>query len=598
MTRFIESGNAILLLINPPAPFNVAHSVISVSDVLEEILDRLPISGKAACACVSSEWFEVAVEKLWKDLDSVRPLFNLISTLSDASDRSDIIAFRQPLRDVQWSRFTSYAHRFRSISWNDEMGNLSNEIFAQIFIHRPQGHILFPNIQAITWTAACDNTIVQILTLASSSLKSLHLKIEQGCSVESVVTTLKGLDDRGIRLNDLRIEAWLGADDIEITLASFLCDQLELKVVALPQYYGTKEIVTVLGSLPKLDAFHTTNYLPEVKNGMNWELGEGSIANLSSFGFNTPLAMANQILSSDSFSNLSRLSVTAPSSGAIDGGVHAFFVFVSSYCTGLHSLHLNLYQYPSDLNPITSSDFQPLFHLKSLEVLEVDDRKPVVGIDSQFVADMTHYWPSLRRLRLASGPTDPVEENRGTSFSILRAFAQHLDPAFKSLESIGLYFKVESERLVDTRGIDAFPALRELDVGISPIISDNVFSVATRLGGLCNPTLTIRAGRRSGQLDSNESQVVAVWGQAGASLRVLHTFQSPFRYELEGLESEAPKARAEVATWKRASSETDLASSQIYHRVGARSGGLQRRRDGSRNYLKYTETLDFPTLML
>ncbi|KAG8870459.1 hypothetical protein FRB97_009756 [Tulasnella sp. 331] len=337
---------------------------------------------------------------------------------------------------------------------------------------------------------------MQPLTLACDSLKTLHLTIEQS-SAESATTTLKGLDDRG----------------------------LEPKVVGLSQYYSTKEIVT------------------KVESGGNWGLGaggwglgEGSIANLSSSGFNTPLTKVNQILNSDPFSSLSRFSVTVPSSGAIDRGVYAFFVFVSSYCKGLHTLHLNLYQYPPDPNPITSSGFQPLFHLKSLEVLE----------------------PSLRRLSLASEPTNPVEENSRTSLSILHAFAQHLDPVSPSLESIGQYFKAESSRLSIHEVFDAFHALRELDVGTPPIDSNDLFSVVTFLGGLCNPALTIRAGRRSGQMNSNEGQVVAVWGQAGASLRVLHTFQSPLRYKLEAPESEVRKARAEVAAWKMASNETWL----------------------------------------
>ncbi|KAG8877074.1 hypothetical protein FRB98_006920 [Tulasnella sp. 332] len=540
-----------------------AHRALSVSDVLEEILERLPNSGRAISARVSSQWLEASIKKLWKDPYSVLPLLKLVSELSGGYSRGCRIEFRRPPRNVQWSRFALYAHHIQSITWNDEKGTLSNDIFAQILIHRPQVHSILPNIRAMTWTASYDDTVMQLLPLTSDSLKILHLNIKQGCSSESVATTLKGLDDRGVCLEDLRIEAWFGVRDIEITLASFLCDQLELKVVGLPQYYGTKDIIAVLGSLPKLESLYTTNCVGEVEDGMNWELGEGSIRNLSSFGFNAPLWMASRILKSNSLSNLSRLSVTPPSSGAINGSVYAFFDSLALHGMGLRSIHLSLCQYPSTFNPITPADLQPLFHLKSLEVLEIDGRKPFVGIDSGFVEDMAHYWPSLRRLHLAPLPTDGGEANIGTPLSILHAFAHHFDPTSRCLESIGLYFKSESKKLLDTQGTHAFPTLRELDVGTSCISSDDVHSVAAFLAGLCSPGLAICSGRRSGELNSRESDSVAVWRQVGASLRVLHDFQSPLRYRLEVLEHEARKPHGKAASWKRVNSIDSLSLSPI-----------------------------------
>ncbi|KAG8843061.1 hypothetical protein FRB96_004378 [Tulasnella sp. 330] len=528
-----------------------AHRALSVSDILDEIIERLPNSGRAASARVSSRWLEPSLEKLWKNLNSILPLLKLVSALSDTYDGRHIITFHQPPRDVRWSRFTSYTHRIRSITWSDDKGTLSNDIFAQIFLHRPLVHPLLPSIQALTWTASCDNTVIHLLPLACESLKTLHLQIKDGCSAESVATTLKGLDDRGVRLEDLRIEAWFDVDEIEVTLASFLCDQLELKVVGLPQYYGTKELIAVLGSLPKLEALLTTNSLREKMGGMNWQLGEGSLKTLLSFGFNAPLTTAKEILRSNSFSHLSHLSVTPPSQGAIDSSLRAFFSSLPLSCPGLRFIRLDLCQYPSKNNGFTSSGFRPLFHLRSLEVLEFDDRAPVIGIDQELVEDMARFWPSLRRLRITPEPSDAVPDGIGNSLSILRAFAHHFDPASRCLESIGLYFKVESKPLLDTRGINVFPSLREFDVGTSGIKQDDVFSVVTFLGGLCCPGLTIRAGRRSRELNYYEKQAVSIWEQAGASLRVLHTLQSPLRYRLEVLESEARKARGQAASWRQ-----------------------------------------------
>lgn len=56
-----------------------AHSsVIEIPEILAEVFEGLPPSSKAAAACVCRQWSEIVLDKLWRDLDSVIPLFNLV----------------------------------------------------------------------------------------------------------------------------------------------------------------------------------------------------------------------------------------------------------------------------------------------------------------------------------------------------------------------------------------------------------------------------------------------------------------------------------------------------------------------------------------
>lgn len=50
--------------------------------MLEQVIELLPNGGKAASARVSAKWSDIAIASLWKDLDNVLPLLQLISPLT------------------------------------------------------------------------------------------------------------------------------------------------------------------------------------------------------------------------------------------------------------------------------------------------------------------------------------------------------------------------------------------------------------------------------------------------------------------------------------------------------------------------------------
>ncbi|KAG8986311.1 hypothetical protein FRB94_002893 [Tulasnella sp. JGI-2019a] len=530
-----------------------SHQAFSIPDILEEILERSSDSARAVAARLSSQWLDVALEKLWKDLDSVLPLLKLISPLSGGGNTETIISFTHALNDVDWSRFSAYACRVRSIAWNDEGGVLSNEIFAQIFFQRPPTHPLLPRIETITWTASKENTLIQLLPMVCNSLTTLKLRINAPCPAQAVTSTLKGLNDRGARLKNLDIQAWFNVGDIEIPLTAYLCDQWELREVGLPQYYGTKEIVTVLGSLPKLEVLRTTNLLAEAELGMQWELGEGTFSNLSSFGFNASLTMAKYIFSLHPFSRLSAISITPPSANAAANDLGRFLVTLASRCPRLSSVHFNLCQHPPEIPAFDVQELSPLFSLECMEVLEVDSRQPVVGIDRRFISEIAAVWPTFRRLRLTPEPTTGAIPEGGSPISILRDFAELFGASHPSFVSIGLYFSVNRGQFLNTQDIHTWPTLSELHVGTSHLEETDVLSVASFLGGICRPGVTIKAGRACTRIPvdpwgralyPDEARMGERWKRTAETVKMIHTSMRPLRYALEVSESEVARARA------------------------------------------------------
>ncbi|KAG9012729.1 hypothetical protein FRB93_001282 [Tulasnella sp. JGI-2019a] len=535
-----------------------AHPALSVPDILEEIMGRSSNSTRAVAACLSSQWLDVALEKLWKDLDSVLPLLKLISPLSGGGNTGTIISFLHEPNDVDWDRFNGYARRVRSIGWNDKEEVLSNDIFAQIFLHRPHTHPLLPNIETISWTASKESTLTQFLPMVCNSLKTLKLRINAPCSVHAVKSTLKGLDDRGVLLESLEIQAWFNVGDIENSLAAYLCDQWELRAVGLPQYYGTRDIVAVLGSLPKLEVLRTTNSLAEAELGMQWDLGEGTFSNLSSFGFNASLTIAEYIVRLHSFSHLSAISITPPSANAIANDLGRLLVTLVSRCPHLSSVQFNLCQLPPESPTINVQELDPLLKLERMEVLEIESRQPIVGIDRGFISKIAASWPTLRRLRLTPEPTTSViPEGAGSPISILRDFAEFFGASHPSFESIGLYLNVSRDELQYAQDIHAWPTLRELHVGTSRIEEADALSVASFLGGICRLGLTIKAGRTHteppAEVDEggqaaypDEALIEKRWKQTAGTVQIIHAFMRPVRYTLEISGSEVAKVRAEA----------------------------------------------------
>ncbi|KAG9017361.1 hypothetical protein FRB93_007475 [Tulasnella sp. JGI-2019a] len=541
-------------------PAGSAHLALSIPYILEEIIKQLSNCERAVAARLSSQWHDIALGKLWKDLDSVLPLLKLISPLVGGGQTGSMISFHHVPNDVKWNRFGSYACRVRSICWNDEEGIMCNEIFAQIFFHRPHTHPLLPNIEAITWFASCENTLMQFLPMVCDTLKTLNLRIRARCPAKMVATALRGLDDRSVRLERLDIQAWFGVADIEIPLVAHLCNQWELRTVGLPQYYGTKDIITVLGNLPKLEALYTTTLLAEVEVGMKWELGENSFSNLLSFGFNAPLMMAKYIFTCGSFSRLLTVSITTPPSSILTDSLEPFFVTLASCCPILSSIHLDLCQYPANVPVIAVRELASLFTLGHMEVMELDARKPVVGIDRQFVSNIAVHWPMLRRLRLTPEPTE-IPEGSGSPMTILRTFAEHFGTARHPLKSIGLYFSVNRDKLLDTRGIHTWTTLDAIDVGTSRIEERDMLSVASFLGGICRPGLMITAGRgytkppidhQGHSLYPDEGRIEERWMRTEQVLHIIHTFMSPLRYVLEVSDSEVIRTRAQIASLRTA----------------------------------------------
>ncbi|KAG8877076.1 hypothetical protein FRB98_006922 [Tulasnella sp. 332] len=383
------------------------------------------------------------------------------------------------------------------------------------------------------------------------------------CPAHCITTILKRLLDREILLNEFELRAWFEVSSINRLLASHLSSQTRLKRIGLPYYYGTPAVVSALGGLPELEVVYPTNLQTERESGRRWELVDGTFTELSSFGFNASLLKATEIFRQRTVSHLRHIHLITPQSDPASAGLMPFLLALISACPQLRALSLNLYQNPATFQAIDFSSLQPLLQCRGIETLEIADRKPMI-ITEVDVREMATAWPSLRRLDLTPEPIDSVAATVGNPLSLLNQFAASFHT---SLETIGLFFRVDRKDLIDHRGFDISSGLRTLVVGSSRITQAHIIPVSAFLGGMCNPGLALKAGRRSwcrAVMDrptmDGELSNVELWKKAAEAMQEFHAFLRPRLYRMEDVESKIVRAGRDHS-WRQITSKSGSGSS-------------------------------------
>ncbi|KAG8996461.1 hypothetical protein FRB94_008257 [Tulasnella sp. JGI-2019a] len=515
------------------------HVKIEVIEVIDKIIDFLPTNDRAKAALVCRQWCDIVLPKIWRAVD-LHSLLSLLVPLVSWITGDGKLMFETSLINANWERFHSRARLVRALSWDDDNDDntLDNDVFAQILLHRPQVGPLLPVITKLTWKANNDTTALQLLPMASTSLKTLRLNIQGGCESSSLINVLRGVSARGVKLSELRIETCHGVNEFENELADIIADQQSLRSVGLPHYYGAARIVAALGSLPSLEEVSLTNWLWGGAGRNEWTFGVGAFLKLRAFSWNQEiLGQGVELLRSNIPPNLINISLTT--SGPTDSiGLTAFVLLLATAIPRLESLSLCHFIDTNDFGDAkTFEALEPLFACKDLRRLHISDNEPMVLWEGD-VIKMANAWPSLCWLHLTPDPIDEITEEVGATIAILSVFGQ----SFARLEHLGLYFRAVDSKSLDS-SIFTLPTLHTLSVGTSPAADINKSSYAAFLAGACPLGITIEAGRsslsspytedRENDREDERANAERVWSEIGERIRGIHRFQTPLRYQLE-----------------------------------------------------------------
>ncbi|KAG8995217.1 hypothetical protein FRB90_000241 [Tulasnella sp. 427] len=126
---------------------------LSIPEILQRIFQAADRSSLRASACVCQRWSAIALDQLWRSLSSILHLLALLAPRTLISTAgSDPNALIKALVEANWVRFRDYARRVRRISCPKvKEDELSLNCVALIQVFHGASAIL-PNVKEISWT--------------------------------------------------------------------------------------------------------------------------------------------------------------------------------------------------------------------------------------------------------------------------------------------------------------------------------------------------------------------------------------------------------------------------------------------------------------
>ncbi|KAG8944663.1 hypothetical protein FRC04_001627 [Tulasnella sp. 424] len=477
----------------------------TVPELLANVLSFATHSALASCAVVCKPWSEVALDYLWRDLDSVFPLLELvmdIHLLDDLGFSGDLglERFSNMLSGADWSRFQIYAGRVKHLSYengepyrNDWTPSLDPNGIALLCLRSPSGLVLLPRLKTLEWST--DESVAPIFPFLSPQLESLEVELT-GTSylANDFFSTLAG---RIPNLKSFTLKTPIPSRDIEGSLQKVISSWKNLEALKLPPYYLRPSILEAAASLPNLihlDQDYTC-YPPKDVTATLQELPQDAFLKLETFAFNANPAPAKRLLRrySDLFTRLTEILLNAMG-GINNAEVLEFTRHLGSTCPRLIQVSFDLSVEPGlqkgSITPLSIGVIESLFPCRDLEMLEIGHPFPLT-LDEDDVERMAAAWPKLTTFYACHDPdlSLPIPGDMGNSLSILQAFARH----HPMVRDLGLFFA--KDKMVTFSG-DLYPefefhCLETISVGTSAVPGGRLQDAGFLIASLCKPEPTI-----------------------------------------------------------------------------------------------------------
>ncbi|EJD03704.1 uncharacterized protein FOMMEDRAFT_167038 [Fomitiporia mediterranea MF3/22] len=137
------------------------------------------------CKAVS----EMALNSLWKELDSLLPLLSLFPGHLFKRARRPGQGFEKPPQPEDWNRVLVHGDRVRKIAYNESVGNVHPGIFSIIEKTKPRDYIL-PNLKFLHWKCESSEGLERSKLFLNPQLRSVTLEVGGGVPQEDLAEFL------------------------------------------------------------------------------------------------------------------------------------------------------------------------------------------------------------------------------------------------------------------------------------------------------------------------------------------------------------------------------------------------------------------------
>ncbi|KAG8950574.1 hypothetical protein FRC04_007393 [Tulasnella sp. 424] len=507
---------------------------LRIPEVLLEIFAASDNSTRAVSARVCRSWSNLALDVLWRDMNSPIPLLQILSPLQPKQTPADAEQpegeiyedwdFANGLFDVDWTRFHSYATRIRTLIYRSSdpaIGSrnncLSPRALERVALLYPHGRCLVPNIQELTCHVTWDETVQTIPAFVGPNLKVLGMSFCKGMPGRCLKGLFQALVCRTAVLDHFHLSTDCPVTEFEEALARWLQSSPLLTEVELPRYYQTESVVRTLGQLPDLRSLAIVwdNPLPYDEHGVHFAISDDSFPNLTNLDIEGHLNYALSVLQTSP--QLSRIkcicvsSYRAPTSDEVLNLTSA----LASACPALDVVWLNLVSEDGSTTeePLSFEVFRPLLECHAVTEFVVGHDMPL-WLEEIHVDEIAEGWPELKVLLLTRDPNFPdgdISSEQGLDISILAHMAQKL----RNLTNLGLFLDVD--HFTDFEGnldpLHQFEKLIVLDLGLSSVPPHAVTAVGLYLSSLVSPETWIQCSMEPWFRGSRDAKVVENMGR-------------------------------------------------------------------------------------
>ncbi|KAI1788389.1 hypothetical protein LXA43DRAFT_1097358 [Ganoderma leucocontextum] len=435
-------------------------------DILREILEYLaPASfpfekaddpgliALARCARASPDLFEFAVDVLWRQVDSLTVVFNVLSPAFrrlKEKDNVNVYAMAGSVPEESYSRLQYYTTRIRKLSHRADLHRIQPAALSMIHCHL-EGEPLLPSLQVLHWSQRTPTDVLEILNVVPPSLREL---------------CIAGLSEGGL------VPPKIAASTASCVFSRFIHDLStaapSLQLLTLSGNIHSSSIVC-LGDLAKLKSLSIINfahhgfgsgYLPVLRScaafplrefGINLtddEAFDGDVTgfhSLRTLRVHGTLSLVTRFLSHVSSDELTSFGAFVPRPDRWEDYRMCLRVLCTRFGSSLRSVRLSgswTGNMASLARPIDT--LAPLLALRQLEeVCIISGTGVALSLCPDGVLTFAKAWPSLRDFRLLYQPVP-----NGLPIDALGTFAEHC-PQLQTLWLASVDFRGIKKRELD-----------------------------------------------------------------------------------------------------------------------------------------------------
>ncbi|KAG8925613.1 hypothetical protein FRC02_009543 [Tulasnella sp. 418] len=538
------------------------HPALTLVEILDAIFTFADYQSRTVAARTCRKWQEPATNTIWRNLDSLLPLLQLLSPVIWGPYQGD---FAEETRPGGWTAFIRASSRVRSVKHEDSSPAprtsanggryLSKDVFIRLALQRPHRELL-PNLVEIEWLDSRSEALDFVPMFISSRTEKVTIAMGEMVAppTEQIRFLIRHLPLFTRVLTNFTLSTVLEASMVQSELVYMIGEMESLKKIMLPRHYHTKEITEALGTHPSIDCIlHSVDWdahpsYEDIGNKFTFEAGW--FINLRRLSLDTKLGDVIELIRNPSRPpKLYSLKVSALRIPIDMEELRTLLRELPQVYPNLTRLLFDLFHSQINVQEDNLSMAQaripfdvlrPLLSCSQMQTFRLGHNHPL-DVTEADVLELTHQWPKLVNLYFGEDPVITANMAPGLPMKVLAHFAANC----RRLQIIHLYLDTSTWKSFEAsipRPIPIFSSTLEWICFGTSVAADD-YEIAVILSEMCDHgPVEIGYGRgpfnlaSQGHLADDPRNSIMMWAEVNRQFKTLYRYRKTLEARLKELE--------------------------------------------------------------